>query len=57
MKLETENVQASEASAEVSDVNRYMAVIQQLLEESEEELEQIMLYQQILMTLLLHGIK
>jgi hypothetical protein len=36
------NYKASEASAEVSDVNRYMAVIQQLLEESEEELEQIM---------------
>ena len=36
------NYKASEASAEVSDVNRYMAVIQQLLEESEEGLEQIM---------------
>lgn len=36
------NYKASEASAEVSDVNHYMAVLQQLLEESEEELEQIM---------------
>ena len=33
---------AAEAGAEVKDVNRYMAILQQMLEESEQELEQIL---------------
>ncbi len=36
------NYDAAEAGAEVKDVSRYMAIIQQMLEESEEELQQIM---------------
>ncbi|MBQ4199791.1 MAG: type III secretion system translocon subunit SctE [Kiritimatiellae bacterium] len=36
------NYDATNASADVNEVNRYIAIIQQMLEETEEELEQIM---------------
>ena len=36
------NYDSAEAGAEVKDVNRYMAILQQMLDESEEELQQIL---------------
>ena len=36
------NYDAANASADVKDVNRYMAILQQMLDESQEELQQIL---------------
>lgn len=36
------NYDAAEASAEVNDVNKFMAILQQLLDENKEELEEIL---------------